>query len=179
MTNPTRAVPLVRAATVADAGACAAIYRPYVADGVVSLEIDPPDEAEMATRIATALAGHAWLVAELDGVVVGYAYGAVFNERAAYGWACAVSIYLEPGLRRTGVGRTLYRALFARLAERGYRTVLAGIGLPNEASIGLHLALGFEPVASFRRVGWKYGAWRDVAWFQLMLDGAGPPGPLS
>lgn len=171
-------MPLVRSATVGEAELCAAIYRPYVTDGVVSLEIDPPDEAEMAARIARALAGHAWLVAEIDGRVVGYAYGAMFNERAAYGWACAVSIYLESGLRRTGLGRTLYCALFDRLAERGYRTVLAGIGLPNDASVGLHTALGFEPVATYRRVGWKHGAWRDVAWFQLMLGGDGPPRPL-
>ncbi|MGQ0845290.1 MAG: GNAT family N-acetyltransferase [Sporichthyaceae bacterium] len=169
---------VVRAATVADAAACAAVYRPYVTDGVVSLELQPPDEAQMAARIETALRSHAWLVAELDGRVVGYAYASRFNERAAYAWACAVSVYLEPGLRRTGTGRALYGALFQRLAERGYRTLLAIVGVPNEASVGLHRALGFEQVALLPRVGWKHGAWRDVAWFQLTLGDETAPAAL-
>lgn len=169
----------VRAATSADATACAEIYRPYVTEGVATFELEPPGEAEMAVRIENALASHAWLVAELDDRIVGYAYGTTFNERAAYAWSCAVSVYLEPGLRRAGAGRVLYEALFERLADRGYRTVLGGVVLPNEASVGLHTALGFEPVATFRRVGWKHGAWHDVAWFQLMLGGDGPPAVLE
>jgi phosphinothricin acetyltransferase len=86
-----------------------------------------------------------------------------------------VSVYLEVGRRRRGDGRALYEALFARLAERGYRTAVAGMTLPNDASVGLHRALGFAPVGTYRRIGWKDGAWRDVAWMQRDLDGDGPP----
>ena len=84
-------------------------------------------------------------------------------------------MYLERGRRRTGGGRALYEALFARLAERGYRTAVAGMTLPNPASEGLHRALGFEPVGVYRRIGWKHGAWHDVAWVQRTLASTDDP----
>jgi phosphinothricin acetyltransferase len=160
---------LVRDATVDDAAACARIYEPYVRDTVVSFELEPPTAAEVAGRIAAALARHAWLVLEDDGRVVGYAYGSTFNARAAYDWTTSVSVYTEPGRRRTGAGRALYTALLDRLAARGYRTALAGIALPNDASVGLHTAMGFELVGTYRRVGWKLGRWNDVARYQRPL----------
>jgi phosphinothricin acetyltransferase len=90
-------------------------------------------------------------------------------------------VYAELGRRRTGAGRVLYTALFARLVERGYRTAVAGMTLPNDASERLHAAMGFEPIGTYRRIGWKHGAWRDVAWSQRTIgdgDGDGPPQPL-
>lgn len=129
----------------------------------------------MRGRIAAAQRTHAWLVLEDDGRVVGYAYGIPWRARAAYRWSCEVSVYLERGRRRTGGGRVLYEALLPRLAARGYRTALAGMTLPNEASVGLHRALRFEPVGTFRRVGYKHGAWHDVAWAQIMLAGGEEP----
>ena len=165
---------LVRDATVEDAAACARIYAPYVRNTAVSLEVEPPTAAEMAGRIEAALARHAWLVLEDDGRVVGYAYGSTFNARAAYVWSTSVSVYTEPGRRRTGAGRALYTALLDRLAARGYRTALAGVALPNEASVGLHTAMGFEPVGTYRRVGWKLGRWHDVTWFQRPLGNGSP-----
>lgn len=87
-----------------------------------------------------------------------------------------MSVSLEPDRRRTGAGRALYGALLARLAERGYRTALAGTTLPNDASVALHHALGFTPVGTYRRVGWKDGRWHDVAWVQRpLVPGDGPP----
>jgi phosphinothricin acetyltransferase len=163
----------VRDATVADAAACAAIYAPYVRDTVISFELEPPTAAEMAVRIEAALARHAWVVLEDGGRVVGYAYGTTFNARAAYDWSTSVSVYTETGRRRTGAGRTLYTALLDRLVTRGYRTALAGVALPNAASVGLHTAMGFQPVGTYRRVGWKLGRWHDVTWFQRPL-GSGP-----
>jgi phosphinothricin acetyltransferase len=169
----------VRAATEEDAAACAAIYAPYVTDTAITFEIDAPTTEEMAGRIAATQRTHAWLVLEdLEdaGRVVGYAYAGPFKTRPAYRWACETSVYLEIGRRRTGGGRALYEALFPRLAERGYRTAIAGMTLPNEASAGLHRALGFEPVGTYRRIGWKHGRWHDVAWMQRMLtDAAEPP----
>jgi phosphinothricin acetyltransferase len=171
---------MVRDACDRDAEACAAIYAAYVADTAVSFETQPPGTEEMARRIAAAQSTHAWLVLEDGGRVVGYAYGGPFRSRAAYRWSCEVSVYVEHGRRRSGAGRALYEVLLARLAARGYRTALAGMTLPNEASVGLHAALGFEPVGTFRQVGYKHGAWHDVAWAQRMLrSGDDPPPDLA
>ncbi|TDW65664.1 GNAT family N-acetyltransferase [Kribbella pratensis] len=159
----------VRDASAADAVACAAIYAPYVTDSAITFEIDPPGPEEMASRIAQAQSTHAWLVAEDEGRVVGYAYGGPMKPRAAYRWSCEVSVYLEPGRRRTGAGRALYEALFTRLTERGYRTAVAGMTLPNPASEGLHKSLGFEPIGTYRNIGWKLDNWHDVAWVQRPL----------
>jgi L-amino acid N-acyltransferase YncA len=169
---------VVRDAVPADAARCAEIYAPYVRDTAVSFELVPPTAADMAGRIAEAQARHAWLVLEDGGTVTGYAYGGPFMSRAAYRWSATVSVYLDGGRRRSGGGRALYAALFDRLAERGIRTVLAGVTLPNDASEGLHRALGFEPVGVYRRVGWKHGRWRDVAWYQRHLtEDDSPPAP--
>jgi L-amino acid N-acyltransferase YncA len=169
----------VRDASEHDAEACAAIYAPYVTDTAITFEYEPPSTDEMAQRIAAAQRAHAWLVLEDDGRVVGYAYAGPHKERAAYRWSSEVSVYLEMGRRRSGSGRLLYEALFERLAERGFRTLVAGMSLPNDASEGLHRAMGFEPIGTFRRVGWKLGQWRDVAWAQRSLvTGDGPPADL-
>jgi len=165
----------VRAASDRDATACAAIYAHYVTDTAITFELDPPSAAEMANRIAAATRSHAWLVLEDRSSVVGYAYGGTFNARPAYRWACEVSVYLEPGLRRTGGGRALYEALLPRLAQRGFRIAVAGMTLPNDASVGLHLALGFEPVGTFAHIGFKHGRWHDVAWAQRIIAGPDPP----
>lgn len=170
----------VRDASGQDAEACAAIYAPYVHETAISFETEPPHAAEMTERIAGAQRQHAWLVLEDQGRVVGYAYGSPHKSRAAYRWSCEVSVYLEVGRQRTGAGRTLYEALFPRLAERGFRTALAGITLPNDASVGLHCCMGFEPIGTFRRIGWKHGAWHDVAWSQrALVAGDDPPAELS
>lgn len=166
----------MRDAAAADAVACAAIYAPYVRETTVSFELKPPTAAEMAERIAAAQARHAWLVLEEEGRVVGYAYANRFSGRPAYQWSVEVSIYLERDRHRAGGGRQLYETLLARLAERGYRRAMAGMSLPNEASVAFHRALGFTPVGVYREVGWKHGAWRDVAWVQRTIrDGDDPP----
>src|SRR4051794_37613459 len=134
-------MPYVRDATERDGAACAAIYAPYVTDTAITFETDPPSPAEMTERIATAARAHAWLVLEDAGRVVGSAYGTTFPPRAAYRWACEVSVYLERGRRRTGGGRALYDALLPRLVQRGFRVAIAGMTLPNDASVGLHRAL--------------------------------------
>jgi len=157
---------MIRDATTHDATACATLYAPYVTDTAVSFETDPPDPTEMARRIDSA---HAWFVLEDHGRIAGYAYATRFAERAAYRWSCETSIYLEQGRRRTSAGRALYEALFERLRARGFCRAFAGMTLPNDASAGLHRALGFEPAGVYRQVGWKHGAWRDVAWVQKDL----------
>ena len=152
-----------------DAAACAAIYKPFVSDNWVSFELDPPSGADMAGRIADCGKSHGWLVAEADGEVVGYAYGSPHRSRAAYSSSCDVAVYVDPAHSRMGVGRALYAALLPLLAEKGYHAAFAGIALPNDASIGLHEAMGFAPVGIYREVGWKLGGWRDVGWWQRLL----------
>ena len=165
----------IRHATTGDGAACAAIYRPYVTGTAVSFEIDPPSTPEMAGRISEAQRSHAWLVAEIDGRVIGYAYASPFAAREAYRWSCEVSVYLEPGRGRSGLGRALYGVLLPHLTERGFRVAVAKMTLPNDASMGLHAALGFRPVGVHRNIGFKNGAWYDVAIAQLHLATGGDP----
>jgi L-amino acid N-acyltransferase YncA len=157
-----------------DAAACAAIYGPYVRETAVSFEEIAPDPGEMAARIARLAATHRWLVAEAtDGRVIGFAYACPHRERAAYRWAADVS----PAHHGRGIGRALYDALLAGLREQGFQLALAGITLPNQASVALHEAFGFELVGVYRGIGFKAGAWCDVGWWQLRLapPGGGPP----
>jgi phosphinothricin acetyltransferase len=166
----------IRDAHEGDAPACAAIYRPYVTGTAISFELEPPSDAEMAGRIRDAARTHAWLVAELEREVVGYAYARPFAAREAYRWSCETSVYLSPARHRSGLGRALYRELLERLAGRGFRVAVAKMTLPNPASEGLHAALGFRPVGVHRRIGFKHGVWHDIAISQLELANSdGPP----
>lgn len=175
MMAPMTAEVTLRDATPLDAEPCAAIYAHYVEQTTATFEEVAPTVDEMAARIAAAQERHAWLVAERDGVVVGYAYGGPFKARAAYRYSCEVSVYVDVAARGGGIGRTVYAALLARVETLGMRMACGGVTLPNEASTALHLAMGFEPVGTYRRIGWKHGEWRDVAWFQKPLGGDGSP----
>jgi L-amino acid N-acyltransferase YncA len=160
-----------------DGGACAAIYAPYVTDGIASFEDVAPTAAQLAARIRETSARYPWLVLEDGGRVAGYAYATQHRTRAAYRWAVDVAVYVESGSQRRGAGRRLYEALFELLRRQGLLVACAGVTLPNDASIGLHRALGFEHVGTYRAIGWKAGAWRDVSWWQLRLaPGNGAPG---
>jgi phosphinothricin acetyltransferase len=152
-----------------DAGACAAIYAPFVEGSAVSFEEVAPDAGEMAARIAASQATHPWLVAVSGGEVAGYAYACPHRARPAYRWSADVSVYVAESCRRAGVGRALYAELLERLRGQGFQVACAGITLPNEASVRLHESFGFEPVGVYRGIGWKAGAWRDVGWWQLRL----------
>jgi phosphinothricin acetyltransferase len=161
-----------------DAPRCLAIYAPFVLGSPVSFESVVPSEAEFAERIRHYGATHPWLVAEApDGEIGGFAYGSPHRERAAYRWAADVSVYVGDSHRRRGLGSALYLELFDRLRKQGIHVACAGITLPNDASVGLHASVGFEPVGIYRRIGWKEGAWHDVSWWQLDLglEREGPP----
>jgi L-amino acid N-acyltransferase YncA len=168
-------VPLdIRIATKADASEVAAIYRPYVEQTVISFEVDPPDDVEMARRIGKTLETHPWLVGVEAGRVVGYAYATAHKTRAAYRWAADVSVYIQQDAHRRGLGRGLYTALFELLRTQGIVNAYAGITLPNPKSVGLHEALGFVVVGVYERVGFKFCAWHDVGWWQLALQPHSP-----
>ena len=178
------ATPRIRLAAPEDGAALAAIYAPAVVERTTSFETVPPDAAEMAARVQRVVARTPWLVAEdRRGLVLGYAYaGPHRGDRPAYQWSVEVSAYVHDRVHRGGVGRALYSALFDLLRLQGFRNAYAGITLPNAASEGFHRAMGFELVGVYERVGYKMGAWRDVAWSVLPLaphdlDPA-PPIPL-
>ena len=154
-----------------DAAACAAIYAPYVRDTAISFEDIPPTPAEMAARIERLTNTHAWLVAENEHEILGYAYACPHRERAAYRWTTEVSAYVDARRRRHGAGRQLYDSLLNILTEQGYQVALAVIGLPNDPSVAFHESFGFEPAGVFHRLGFKFGEWWDVGWWQLDLAG--------
>lgn len=159
----------LRQATPDDGTAVAAIYRPIVETTAISFEEEPPSAEDMGARIAIVLDQYPYLVAEQDERVIGYAYAAQHMERAAYRRSVNVSAYVADGFRGAGVGKRLYHALFEALAERGFHMAMAGITLPNEASVKLHEGMGFRPVGVYREVGFKFGRWHDVGWWQRAI----------
>jgi len=164
----------IRSAGENDAPALLAIYAPYVERTAVSFETAVPSVEEFAARIRKSVAQWAWLVAERDGRCLGYAYGSTHRERAAYRWSVETSAYVDASIQRRGVGKALYFALIDALIARGYCNAFAGMTVPNDASMALHRSVGFEPIGVFRRVGFKFGAWHDVAWAQRRLSEAPP-----
>jgi L-amino acid N-acyltransferase YncA len=168
----------VRLATEQDAPAVAAIYAPFCDENVVSFEYAAPTADEMGARIRTILAQWPWLVVDEGGSVVGYAYAARHSERAAYGWAVNTGIYVADGQRGRGVGHALYTALFALLRAQGYFKACAGITLPNPQSIRLHERFGFALVGVYPGIGYKKGAWHDVAWYEAAIQPERPEPPL-
>lgn len=147
--------------------ACLAVYAHYVETTAVSFETEVPDAEEMARRVAAA---HVWLVAELGGTVVGYAYGAPHRPRAGYRFTAEVSVYVDPAHHGRGLGRALYGPLLERLREQGFHLALAGVTLPNPASVRLHESHGFVRVATFPEIGHKLGRWHDTEWWALRLS---------
>ncbi|MFY9708760.1 MAG: N-acetyltransferase family protein [Candidatus Cybelea sp.] len=139
---------LIRDASPDDAATVAAIYRPIVERTTISFELDAPDEAEMRSRIVEITRRYPWLVAVDD-----------------------VSAYVDEAARQHSIGRTLYTELFARLAQAGtFHRAFAGIALSNDASIAFHQRFGFEPVGIYREVGYKFGRWIDVSWWQRGIE---------
>lgn len=159
----------VRPATVADAEAVQRIYAPVVLETAVSFEEVPPTVAEMAERITAISRTHPFLVAVKDGVVCGYVYGGPHAQRAAYRYSVGTTVYIALEMRRSGVGRALYGALLPELKRRGFHAAFAGIALPNPGSVALHEAVGFELVGIYREVGFKFGRWHDLGYWQRLL----------
>jgi L-amino acid N-acyltransferase YncA len=159
-----------------DAQGCAALYAPYVRDTAISFEYRPPSAIQIAERMRAA---YVWLVGVEREDVVGYAYGSRHAERAAYLWSADVAVYVLPRRHRRGIGRMLYEQLIPRLRDVGLWTLCAGVTQPNAASDGLHRRLGFREVGTYRRVGFKAGAWHNVRWWQFDLrpGDSGSPQP--
>jgi L-amino acid N-acyltransferase YncA len=171
--------PHLRLARPEDAPGVQAIYAPVVRDSVTSFELEPPSVEEVGARMATHDGVLPWLVCEAGGTVAGYAYASPHRSRWAYQWSVEVSVYVAAAHRRRSVGTSLYAALFGLLVQQGYARAYAGITMPNPASVALHRAMGFDPVGTYHRVGFKSGSWHDVGWWQRPLRdwGAATPAP--
>jgi phosphinothricin acetyltransferase len=160
----------IRFAGPDDAAGIVAVYGPYCDGTVISFELAAPTVAQMRERIKRITRQFPWLVCEIDGEVAGYVYACPHRERAAYRWAVDVAVYIAPQHHRRGIGHALYSVLFQILRAQGYFKAYAGVTLPNPGSVGLHEAVGFTPLAVYPGVGYKFGKWLDVGWWQLELQ---------
>ncbi|NJM69045.1 MAG: N-acetyltransferase [Scytonema sp. RU_4_4] len=165
---------IIRLATEQDTEQVLEIYAPFCDDSPVSFEVQPPTPDEMQQRIATVLQKLPWLVCEHNREVIGYVYAAPHRDRTAYQWAVDVSVYIHEAVRRSGIGRALYTSLFKILALQGYYSAYAGITLPNTGSEKLHEVMGFQFLGIYQGVGYKCGAWHDVAWYELSVQARRP-----
>ena len=169
------ATPEIRPATEADLASVTGIYDHAVRFGTATFELVPPDLNEMTQRFrALTDGGFPYLVAELDGLVIGYAYAGAYRARPAYRFTVENSIYLQPAIHRRGIGGLLLRRLIGECEARGYRQMIAVIGdSANAGSIGVHRACGFQMIGTHPNVGLKFGRWLDIVMMQLALgDGA-------
>ena len=165
----------IRPGTAGDIPAITRIYAHAVLHGTASFEYEPPNEAEMARRMHELVSKNfPYLAAEIDGVLEGYAYAALYRTRPAYRWTLEDSVYIAPESQGHGIGRALLTALIVASEARGFRQMIAVIGdSAQAASIALHRACGFHDVGTFEAVGFKFGRWLDTVLMQRELgDGA-------
>ncbi len=161
---------MIRPATLDDAIDFARIYNHYVLNTVITFEEVAVTADDLRARMTDVWAKSLpWLTAEVDGVIVGYAYAAPWRVRSAYRFSVESSVYLDSAHVGHGLGTALYQALLPLLQARGVHAVIGGITLPNLPSVALHERLGFVPVARFPEVGFKFDAWRDVGYWQRIL----------
>lgn len=162
---------MLRPATITDAAAVAGIYNHYVAHTIVTFEEEPVTAAAMAQRISETLAaGLPWFVcSKPDGPILGYAHASKWKSRCSYRYSAEATVYLDPSATGRGLGTKLYSAVIAELRALQLHAVIGGVSLPNPASVALHEKLGFQKVAHFKEVGFKFDQWIDVAYWELML----------
>ena len=160
----------IRLAKPSDARSLLDIYAPYVENTAITFEYEVPTVEDFTTRIEKTLEKYPYLVAEEDCVVLGYAYASTYYARAAYDWAVELSVYVSQDARGQGVGTKLYDELEDLLDQMGYVHFLACISLPNEASLALHRKRGYQQVAHFPKIGYKFNRWHDIVWLQKSLD---------
>lgn len=172
---------VLRLATPADANGILNIYALYIRNTSFTFETEVPSVEEFAERIKTYLLNWPWLVCEIDGVIAGYAYATRHRERTAYQWCVESSVYIHDDFQQKGIARALYTALFEILKKQGFRNVYAVINLPNDKSVMLHEKLGFIHFATYEKVGYKSGKWKNVGWWRLSINEYGdePAAPIK
>jgi L-amino acid N-acyltransferase YncA len=162
---------MIRLATEADVGEIADIYNYYIQNTTATFEESDVTPEEVLSRVQKVTgSGFPWLVAQDNEKVIGYAYANKWNERAAYRHTAEVTAYLSPGSVSNGSGTKLYEELFSQLRELSIFTAIGGITLPNPASVAIHEKFGMKKVAHFEAVGYKFGKWLDVGYWQAILN---------
>jgi phosphinothricin acetyltransferase len=171
----------LRLATPNDARCILAIYAPYIENTSFTFETETPSVEEFAERIRNYMLNWPWLVYEVDGVIAGYAYATRHRERTAYQWSTECSVYIHDNFQRAGIARALYNALFEILKKQGFRNVYAVINLPNDKSVAFHESFGFQYFATYEKVGYKLGKWKNVGWWRLSINvyDDDPPAPVN
>lgn len=166
----------IRPTTEGDLDAILAIINREIREGVAHFGVEPYTPGELREDLRTARERYAFFSAIVDGEVAGYAKGGAWKTRGAYRWAAEIGVYVRQGMQGQGVGRALYESLFRALRSKGIRTLIAGITLPNEASVRLHESMGMTHAATFHKVGYKHGGWRDTGYWELHWgDDQAPP----
>ncbi len=160
---------MIRPVTLEDAAAIADIYNYYILHSTITFEEEALVPAEMARRIQSIATRFPWLVYESEGDIWGYAYATDWRTRSAYKHTVETTVYLKHDATYKGVGSALYAALLQELRARNMHAIIGGIALPNEASVRLHEKFGFVKVAHFKDVGYKFGQWLDVGYWELLL----------
>nr|WP_293843219.1 GNAT family N-acetyltransferase [uncultured Arsenicibacter sp.] len=170
----------IRFVTPSDYASVLAIYEPYITGTAITFEYDVPSLAAFSERIRAISDRYPFLVCELDGEIAGYAYATKFRDRAAYGWSVETTVYIHPNAHRRGVASGLYTTLLALLHHQGAVNVYAAITLPNDASVALHKAFGFEEVGVFNGVGYKFDSWHSTQFLAKVLQphAVPPPAPV-
>jgi len=171
----------LRLATEKDAPGILAIYAPYIESTSFTFETGTPTKEAFEERIRTYLQNWPWLVCEVDGVIAGYAYATRYRERTAYQWCTESSVYIHDDFQRGGIARALYTGLFEILKRQGFRNIYAVINLPNDKSVAFHESCGFEYFATYEKVGYKLGKWKNVGWWRLIVNefGMEPAAPIK
>jgi L-amino acid N-acyltransferase YncA len=165
----TQSAARIRTAGEADVAGIAAIYDEQVRTGISTFDLEPPPASYWSHRLASEEPGDHFLVADVDGAVVGFAYAGSYRPRPGYRLTRETSVYLDPAVRGRGLGRRLYDDLLPLLAADGMHVALALVALPNPASVALHEACGFTHLGTMREVGHKFERWIDTAWYQRTL----------
>lgn len=145
------------------------IYNYYIENTIITFEMDPLSHEVIAKRITKTKEKYPWIIYEENGHILGYAYATEWKPRGAYKGTVESTIYLRPNHHGKGIGSKLYKTLIDELRTMGIHSILGGIGQPNEASIALHEKFGFKKVAHFKEIGFKFGKYVDVAYWQLII----------
>ncbi len=158
----------IRKVELDDSAQIADIYNHYILNTHHTFETEALSAEEMSERIGAVCEKYPYLVAEIDGEIQGYVYASQFKLRQAYQYAVEASIYVRNQQKQKGIGSALYRAFLEELKETSIHAIMAGISLPNDASVKFHEKLGYEKVAHFREVGYKLGRWVDVGFWEML-----------
>lgn len=160
---------MIRKAKISDAIQISNIYNYYVTNTIVTFEMVPILDSAMADKINKTIEKYPWLIYEEDGQILGYAYATEWKPRGAYKHTVESTVYLRNNQSGKGIGSKLYSELISQLKAMKTHSIIGGIGQPNEASIALHEKFGFQKIAHFKEVGYKFDKWVDVAYWQLII----------